>query len=341
MKRFILQLVFLLLGLSGAQCHGDTPAPLSPVTPETEQFRIKVVAPLPKGEKILYSHAQYGEEFSSIRAIRPDGSGMVDIVHLGSSGDDPVVSPDGKRFVFALSDYESSIIFVETDCCRKRFNLSLTHLFLVEGSDVVQLTGLQEKNVQDSPSGWSPDGKTIFFDRAANLRVDRENMRSLFEPRAVWAIDADGTNLRRIMEGSPSGISPDGKTMAVYRVEEIEGEFIGITYLVDMETLNSKFLSGRAWQCTFSPQGDRLSCFDRATWNIGLYDLAGKLITELTGFDVEVSDGTSWSPDGKWLAYVLREPEGRSVWKLPVDGSSPPVRLTDAGLWNDYVNWGR
>jgi Tol biopolymer transport system component len=36
----------------------------------------------------------------------------------------------------------------------------------------------------------------------------------------------------------------------------------------------------------------------------------------------------SWSPDGKWLAYVSWSPDGGHLWKRPADGQGEPRRLT-------------
>jgi Tol biopolymer transport system component len=36
----------------------------------------------------------------------------------------------------------------------------------------------------------------------------------------------------------------------------------------------------------------------------------------------------SWSPDGKWIAYVNWAPEGGHIWKRPGDGRGEPERLT-------------
>src|SRR5262249_32724324 len=45
---------------------------------------------------------------------------------------------------------------------------------------------------------------------------------------------------------------------------------------------------------------------------------------------LDVADVPSWSPDGKWIAVVAREEEGRSrpLLKIPADGGSP-VRLVE------------
>jgi Tol biopolymer transport system component len=53
---------------------------------------------------------------------------------------------------------------------------------------------------------------------------------------------------------------------------------------------------------------------------------------------LEVADGPSWSPDGKWIAVVAREGEGRArpLMKVPVDGG-PPVRLVEGNNNSDPV----
>ncbi len=53
---------------------------------------------------------------------------------------------------------------------------------------------------------------------------------------------------------------------------------------------------------------------------------------------LDVVDVPSWSPDGKWIAAVAREEEGRArtLYKVPLDGG-PPVRLVEGGVAFDPV----
>ena len=256
-------------------------------------------------------------------------------------GYNPTLSPNGKRLVFNVS-VPSSIVTLETECCTATFNLTLRHLFLVDGSSVVQLTGLQEKNIEDTPIGWSNDGKTIFFDRVANIRPiileEERRARILSDPREVWAIDADGANLRKIADGELDSISPDGKTLAIYRVVKEGDHYVGGTYLIDSDGSNPRLLRELAWFCYFSPHNDQLACFDLVSYNLILIDLEGKLVAELTQ-GIDIWPDVSWSPDGKWLSYVRTEEDGIRIWKLPIDGSSPSVRLTPTGFYNHYPNW--
>ena len=47
----------------------------------------------------------------------------------------------------------------------------------------------------------------------------------------------------------------------------------------------------------------------------------------------------SWSPDGKWIAYVSWSPEGGHIWKRPGDGSGEPTRLTRAAAFYRDPVW--
>jgi Tol biopolymer transport system component len=52
---------------------------------------------------------------------------------------------------------------------------------------------------------------------------------------------------------------------------------------------------------------------------------------------LDVVDVPSWSPDGRWIAVIAREEEGRArpLYKVPIDGGSP-VRLVD-GVNSDPI----
>jgi TolB protein len=75
--------------------------------------------------------------------------------------------------------------------------------------DVTGKTGAREltKFEHDMSPAWSPDGKTIAFQSYGRQRNG---------PFAIWLIDSDGTNARRLIAPDPEGDqypswSPDGK----------------------------------------------------------------------------------------------------------------------------------
>ena len=301
----------------------------SNTTPSEPPFEI--LGTIPEGEQIIYSYMPDVASRPIVRSMRPDGSEKVDIMSVRPGlGSDPRLSPDGKKIVFAVPDPIGADIR-ETPESTLSFGLGLHHLFLIEGSRGVQLTGLQERNIWDTPDAWSKDGRTIFFTHMANIHVDFVEQSILRDPYEVWAIGADGSNPHKISQGGLWDISPDGKTLSVY-------DDYGSTDLMNTDGSNRRRLREDTKACFFSPNGVHLACLDLVTQNIILIDLEGNLLKELT-HNIIAPPGYSFSPDGKWLAYVEMRGNAMEIWKLPIDGSSPPVRLANEGFWNLYPQW--
>jgi dipeptidyl aminopeptidase/acylaminoacyl peptidase len=122
-----------------------------------------------------------------LAAMNPDGSAITDL-HL--NGYDPSVSPDGSKIAFcSLRDDQYSQIYVAN-------------------SD-----GTGEKRITEIKTGdscgpvWSHDGKKIAFYSFAMPHPSRNP--------AVWVMDPDGSNMKRIIEhGLSPSWSPDDKQIA-------------------------------------------------------------------------------------------------------------------------------
>ncbi len=74
-----------------------------------------------------------------------------------------------------------------------------------------------------------------------------------------------------------------------------------------------------------SRDGKRLA-FSALT-RLYVMDLPGGKPVQLSADDAREFHPT-WSPDGKWLAYVSWGPDGGQLWKRPADGTGPPQQLT-------------
>ena len=166
-------------------------------------------------------------------------------------------------------------------------------------------------------------------------------------------------------------ISPDGGRIAyAVRIANPKRDgYCGAIWLVSSEGTDApaQITSGTAQDSAprWSPYGTRLAFTSdrgdvpkgrkRPPRNIFVLDLAGGEARQVTGFGDDCSD-LAWSPDGRWLAFVVRDPkdpedeedgvrvydraryksdEGgllddrrKHVWIVGVDGAAPR-RLTD------------
>jgi dipeptidyl aminopeptidase/acylaminoacyl peptidase len=299
---------FVLILFSGCKEEGTSSA--------SNNQPFDVLAQAPEGEKIFYSNGQ------AIRSMRPDGSEKKNLILAHNAfGSGVLPSPDGK-IAFSVWD-PSSIQRIQTETGEINLQLGLEYLWLVDGTKGIQLTGLKEKNIQDTPSGWSKDGKTLFYVHKGNIRHDREWVWA--DPFEIWSINIDGTNQRRILDGQHVSVSPDGSTLAIFRKRQLdERHHTPETLLTDLDGSNVRVLKNGVGFCEWAPDGVHLVCFDPVTNNMVLINNKAEVIRELTK-GIPLIPNWSWSPDGLWLAYTVPF----SIWKLRVDGSSPPVRLTD------------
>lgn len=131
-------------------------------------------------------HANADAKMNSLAEMNPDGSGIADL-HI--NGYDPSVSPDGTKIAFcSLRDDQYSQIYVAN----------------ADGSGEKRITKI---TTGDSCGPvWSHDGKKIAFYSFALPHPSRNP--------AVWVMDTDGSNLKRIVEhGLSPSWSPDDKQM--------------------------------------------------------------------------------------------------------------------------------
>ena len=141
----------------------------------------------PDGETIAYATDRGG--FTTHVAVMPADGGRTTILARDMHGEYPTWSPDGELIAFASqvgSEYDIFAVAVDG------------------GGEPVNLT---DDAGHDFLPAWSPDGETIVFqsDRCADgERTD------------LYAMDADGSNVRRLTRGFAEhpAWSPDGRWLA-------------------------------------------------------------------------------------------------------------------------------
>lgn len=157
----------------------------------------------PDGKKIASAGCVVGDcDYTSIYVMDADGTHLRQLTTGANPRDsDPAWSPDGTRIVFSrlLDDGHSRLFVVH-----------------IETGAVAQLT--DDATYQDQDPDWSPDGTRIAF------------MRNADSFPSIYVIDADGTNLRRLVQMRPAADSapawsPDGTQIAFVRDEDQEGDY--------------------------------------------------------------------------------------------------------------------
>ena len=143
---------------------------------------VGAIAWSPVDDVIAFAWSGDRDHPTGLYVIASDGSGL----RLLAQGNvfDPSWSPDGKRIVYADD--------------RLKGDLQLYIVNVVSG-DVTSMGDL--KGSQMAPA-WSPDGEEIAFDWGSGAG------------NAIFTISPDGTDLRKIVEGSQPAWSPDGTWLA-------------------------------------------------------------------------------------------------------------------------------
>jgi dipeptidyl aminopeptidase/acylaminoacyl peptidase len=139
-------------------------------------------------------------------------------------------------------------------------------------------------------------------------------------------------------------LSPDGARVAVavsqpdvaanrYHRNVLTGPVDGTDPLLPVDPEGSVRLP------RWSPADDRLAVVvDRpGGCEVRLVAADGAVSTAVTGWPDPVEE-LAWSPDGRRLLFVVREPVDRSWYELPED-RRPPRRLTTLGYREDGVGW--
>ena len=129
----------------------------------------------------------------AIYAIDADGANARELTSVGLS---PSWSPDGSRIAFIKGNEKAAV-----------------HTMAADGSNIVRVSDdtLQAKN-----PAWSPDGRSIVFHGRY----------------AIFAVGADGTNLRRVaFAGQTPSWSPDGQMIVyeMYGLQVVNADGTGLT----------------------------------------------------------------------------------------------------------------
>ncbi|MDI9880326.1 S9 family peptidase [Flectobacillus longus] len=183
------------------------------------------------------------------------------------------------------------------------------NIYLAEAPDFKprKLTNYEGDNGQEINSiTFLPNGKSLLFIRggANNSAGEIPNPAELqgTVERAIYKIDLDGKNLKKIVNGAYPKISPNGSTLAY-----ISGGQIWTLNLDSANISPKKLFHSRGSQGSirWSPDGSKIAFVSsRGDHNfIGVCDIATQQIKYIDpGVDGDIDP--TWSPDGKSIAFI-------------------------------------
>lgn len=177
--------------------------------------------------------------------------------------------------------------------------------------------GKQQKQLTRDPHGdlqpaVSPDGRYIVFlsDRGGKS--------------AIWQMEADGANPKRLAEGQFPVISQDSQSVIYAFLTNGKWNL----WKVPIEGGTPVQLSPKALtRPVISPDGKWIACYyqDEADGKIRM------AVLPMEGGEPKVIEGMTppefnlfrWSPDGRALTYIVKRQGISNLWSKPIDGGEP------------------
>lgn len=295
----------------------------------------KGVSP-PAGRIAFASDRDWGTVPSSqIYAVNADGTSLVRLTNFSWWAFQPTWSPDGNEIAFTGIRPEAFFRFGPGET-HLQFHAHDIYVMDADGSHVKNLTGGTLQNVAPS---WSPDGRAIAFVRKPPFTGQNPY------PAHIAVMNADGTGVVEITSGSNFDYrptwSPDGQRIAFERsftagrdaIVIVNRDGSGLTELLD-----GVCCMDPAW----SPDGTRISFWNSDRQALQTIDLLSKRIRTLAtasqlGGGPFFDQFTSWSSDGRWLAFGGCCDVSTDLYLIAADGSGtikvPNGEFATASTW--------
>ncbi|MCE5229820.1 hypothetical protein LLG95_09520 [bacterium] len=184
-----------------------------------------------------------------------------------------------------------------------------------DGKDAKQLSA-QDGEGQDVDPVFSADAKSIVYTSTRGGKP------------GIWRMNADGAKPERLCDGDQAEISPDGKKLALRKIDNK----LERLYVRDLKTGKETLLSPADWpHCSgpaWSPDGKTIAFAARWDAGNGVY-----LVPAAGGKPVKIYDKQGacephYSPDGKRLVYETET----HICTINPDGTKNRTVTTFAGV---------
>jgi TolB protein len=309
---------------------GSAPEPgETPLPPPTFDFNVATItsAPIATGEIPPPSPADglSGHIVFTCQIFKVQASNQICIMNADGSGFRRLTTNDAKQHFYpSLATDGKSVLysaFLETD------NYEIYELVL-DGGSVNRLTNIY--GVETAPE-FSPDGRSLAY---AKYNASTENFQIIVADRN----GSNTSNVPRVTGWDPTW-SPDGKKILFAS----DSRGLIQLYTVDLDGRNMTAITnlpairGRS---DWSADGNYIVTYSGPAWNRELFimNADGSNSHQLTPSGGN-SQGPSFSPDGKWVAFTAYfdkygDDHGCEIYVIRIDGTDLR-RLTN----NDYCDY--
>ena len=235
---------------------------------------------------------------------------------------DPQVAPDGKSVVFVLRKTDIEANKGRTDLWRVG----------IDGSDLKQLTS---GDAPESNPRWSPDGKWVYF------LTTRE------ESSQVWRVATEGGEpvqmTKQPLDVGAFVVSPDGLSLGI-AMEVFPGTTPEETK-AKLEERKKRKATGRIYDKLMVRHWDtwkdglRSHVFAVPIWGGETADIMKDMNADCPSKPFGGPEEFSFAPDNEAIVFTAKNADREEAWSTnydlyssPIDGSSPPINLTDKNI---------
>ncbi len=164
---------------------------------------------------------------------------------------------------------------------------------------------IADDGIEINDISFTPDGnKILFVEGNPNNGAGEAANPALLQiktNRAIWVIDIDGKNLKKIGDGTDPVISPDSKTVLFTQGGQIWSANLDSTKPAEKLI----FARGSINELRFSPDGKNLTFISNRGDHafVGVYNILTKTLN-YPDPSVDLDGAPVWSPDGNSIAFI-------------------------------------